>query len=136
MGLEQKVLNALVIEDDKDVLRLIQEHLKTLGVKSTSFSTCEQGLNEFLAHQTLYDFVITDLNQSGTSGADVAVYVKSYSQERIPVYILTGGADQDLIGAAKRIVGEKRFIDKPFNAKRFYQIVEEVKQLKAQATTP
>ena len=136
MGLEQKVLNALVIDDNPGVLGLVQALLTAHGVTYASFSTCEEGLAHFLKNPPLYDLVITDLNQSPTSGADVALKVKDCSQGKIPVYIITGGADAALIELAKRYAGEKRIIYKPFKNEKFKDIIDEVRRFKDEVGQP
>jgi len=104
-------VRSLVIDDESGLHMLIETALKRADCDADFVRTCAEGIQKFQKTPDLYDVVITDLNQK-PSGVDVVNAVGGYDP-RIPVYIITGGADSALETTARQLVGE-RYITKPF----------------------
>ena len=128
MSEEKKDLMALVIDDEKDLLRMYTLILKRRNCEVDSVETCEEGIKKFEANPEIYDLVITDLNQQPKSGIDVVEAVRVSNNPNIPVYIVTGFASPDLEKRAIELVGEDRYLKKPiFDT---VKITEEARQIK------
>jgi DNA-binding response OmpR family regulator len=114
-------LSILVVEDNDDIRRILQDLLSANGHKVDSAEDGEKGLAFLQAHD--YDIMITDLGLPGISGWDLSLASKRYQKE-MPVVAISSWQGKE---AEKRIsnYGINQVIWKPF---RFGQIQKALKK--------
>jgi DNA-binding response OmpR family regulator len=105
--------SVLVIEDDRDIARLLEIHLKDEGYSVNVASDGESGLREALSKP--YDIVILDLILPGMDGLEVCRRIRS-GPEYTPVLMLTAkSTDVDRILGLE--IGADDYLTKPFNVR-------------------
>jgi DNA-binding response OmpR family regulator len=105
--------SVLVIEDDRDIARLLELHLKDEGYSVTVVPDGEAGLREALSKP--YDIVVLDLILPGMDGLEVCRRIRS-GPDYTPVLMLTAkSTDVDRIVGLE--MGADDYLTKPFNEK-------------------
>jgi DNA-binding response OmpR family regulator len=105
--------NVLVIEDDKDIARLVELHLRSEGYSVTVVPDGKKGLQQVLANP--YDLVILDLILPGMDGLEVCRGIRN-RPDYTPVLMLTAkSADVDRILGLE--MGADDYLTKPFNVR-------------------
>ncbi len=103
----------LVIEDDKDIARLLDLHLRGEGYSVTVASDGKSGLRQALSKP--YDIVILDLILPGMDGLEVCRRIRN-RPDYTPVLMLTAkSTDVDRIVGLE--VGADDYLTKPFNVR-------------------
>jgi len=103
--------NVLVIEDDRDIARLVELHLRDEGYSVTVVSDGKLGLRQALSKT--YDLVILDLILPGMDGLEVCRHIRN-RPEYTPVLMLTAkSTDVDRILGLE--MGADDYLTKPFN---------------------
>jgi two-component system, OmpR family, phosphate regulon response regulator PhoB len=103
----------LIVEDDRDILRLLAHHLRAAGYE---VQTCEEGYDALThAKQRLPDLVLLDLMLPGLDGFEVCKELKRSPETRnIPVIMLTArGEEVDRIVGLE--LGADDYVVKPFS---------------------
>ena len=105
--------SVLVIEDDRDIARLLELHLKDEGYSVTVVPDGEAGLRKALSKS--YDIVILDLILPGMDGLKVCRRIRS-GPDYMPVLMLTAkSTDVDRILGLE--MGADDYLTKPFNVR-------------------
>jgi DNA-binding response OmpR family regulator len=105
--------SVLVIEDDRDIARLLELHLKDEGHSVTVVPDGEAGLREALSKP--YDIVVLDLILPGMDGLEVCRRIRS-GPDYTPVLMLTAkSTDVDRIVGLE--MGADDYLTKPFNVR-------------------
>ncbi len=105
--------NVLVIEDDRDIARLVELHLRDEGYSVTVVSDGKLGLRQALAKP--HDLVILDLILPGMDGLEVCRHIRN-RPEYTPVLMLTAkSTDVDRILGLE--MGADDYLTKPFNVR-------------------
>jgi len=103
----------LVIEDDRDIARLVEMHLRDEGYSVTVVTDGKLGLRQALAKPC--DLVILDLILPGMDGLEVCRHLRS-RPEYTPVLMLTAkSTDVDRILGLE--MGADDYLTKPFNVR-------------------
>jgi DNA-binding response OmpR family regulator len=103
----------LVVEDDKDILNLIDWHLKAEGYAT---KTAEDGIQGFeLAKREKPDLIILDLMLPSMDGLTICKHLKKHeATEHIPVIMLTAkGEEVDRVVGFE--LGADDYMVKPFS---------------------
>lgn len=120
--------NALIVDDEADLCRLMQMTLTKMGLKSDVAYTLADAFE--LLKNNHYDFCLTDLALPDGSGLDLVKAV--VADNKMPIAIITAHGTVDLaIDALK--MGAFDFVNKPLELSRLRQLVTNV--LKARDTT-
>jgi len=127
--------NVLVIEDDRDIARLVELHLRDGGYSVTVVPDGKLGLRQALAKA--YDLVILDLILPGMDGLEVCRHIRN-RPEYTPVLMLTAkSTDVDRILGLE--MGADDYLTKPFNVRellaRVKALFRRVEALRAKDTT-
>ena len=105
--------NVLVVEDDKDIARLLDLHLKDEGYSVTVASDGKTGLAQALSKP--YDIVILDLILPGMDGLEVCRGIRN-RKDYTPILMLTAkSTDVDRIVGLE--MGADDYLTKPFNVR-------------------
>ena len=105
----------LIIDDEKDIVKLLQYNLEKEGYAISSALTGEQGLAA--AKTKKPDLVILDLMLPGIDGLEVCRLLKSdRSTKQVPVLMLTAkGTEIDQVVGLE--MGASDYVAKPFSVK-------------------
>jgi len=127
--------NVLVIEDDRDIARLVELHLRDGGYSVTVVPDGKLGLRQALAKA--YDLVILDLILPGMDGLEVCRHIRN-RPEYTPVLMLTAkSTDVDRILGLE--MGADDYLTKPFNVRellaRVKALFRRVEALRAKGST-
>lgn len=105
----------LVIDDEKDILKLLQYNLEKEGYQFLSAKTGEEGFE--IARAKKPDLVILDLMLPGMDGLEVCKLLRSDNATRgLPVLMLTAKSSEtdQIVGLE---IGASDYISKPFSVK-------------------
>lgn len=104
----------LVVEDDKDIARLLNLHLREDGYSVSLAADGDSGLREALSRP--YDLIILDLILPGMDGLEVCRRMRSGKPDYTPVLMLTAkSSDVDRIVGLE--MGADDYLTKPFNVR-------------------
>jgi two-component system, NtrC family, response regulator GlrR len=110
----------LVVDDDRDLLRLIEIRLAAAGYAVTTAGSAEQALARLSVARP--QRVVTDLRMGGMDGMALFEAIRA-EHPTLPVIILTAhGTIPDAVAAVKR--GVFGYLTKPFDAKALLAEVE------------
>ncbi len=111
----------LVIEDDKEVLKMLLDYLKLLGYETEG---AEDGLTGLKLLRTAnFDAVITDITVPYVSGIGIISIIKKDHPD-IPVIAITGfGAEVEALAQEKHA---DVVLSKPFEMKELKKILQKL----------
>ena len=117
----------LLIDDDRSVLEMVEEALKSHGMVVHPYNDGRRALAMLeLASSPAFDLVISDINMDGMDGFDVIYRVKSI-RPHLPVVLMTAESSVDYAIRAMRM-GAANFFMKPVPlremAKSVFHLVE------------
>ncbi len=122
---------ALIIEDNADIAKLVQMHLRDLQCEADIVIDGETGLQKF--QQSQYDLVILDLMLPGMDGLSVCQKIRAGS-DYVPILMLTAKATE-LDRVLGLEIGADDYLTKPFSIpellariKALFRRVEALKQ--------
>ncbi len=127
----------LVIDDEKDIVKLLQYNLEKEGYQVLSALSGEEGLEA--ARNKKPDLILLDLMLPGVDGLEVCRLLKTDPKTRlIPVMMLTAkGSEIDQVVGLE--LGASDYVPKPFSVKVVLARVKNLLRAKAspqEATTP
>lgn len=127
----------LVIDDEKDIVKLLQYNLEKEGYQVLSALSGEEGLEA--ARNKKPDLILLDLMLPGVDGLEVCRLLKTDPKTRlIPVMMLTAkGSEIDQVVGLE--LGASDYVPKPFSVKVVLARVKNLLRTKAspqEATTP
>lgn len=103
--------NVLVVDDDPQVCRLIQDGLSLNGFSCQSTSEAEQAKR--LLRDSNFDVMITDVLMPGATGMELLSYTKSVAPE-CKVILITGASNTFYLAEALSL-GAYDYFQKPFD---------------------
>ena len=114
----------LVVDDDKEVVRLMRGYLEGAGYEVLVAYNGETALHTIRRERP--DLVLLDINMPGKNGHEVLREMKSDENlKSIPVVILTTSDAEEDIGKTYNL-GANCFITKPVNLEQFQKVVEAI----------
>ncbi len=120
----------LVIEDEKDILDLVEYHLKQSGFQVLTAADGESGLE--LAIKKRPNLIILDLMLPAMDGKDVCRALKSNpATQSIPVLMLTAKAEE-LDRVVGFELGADDYVTKPFSPRELILRIKAILRRKAQ----
>ena len=114
----------LIIEDDRDLARLLAARLESAGYESVVASDAYQGVQ--FAHKIIPDLIILDLILPAGEGLSVLKRIKLSGYTRgIPVVVLTGIKDEKY---KQKVMGERveAYLDKPYDADTLITTIQNI----------
>lgn len=117
------MIRALLVDDDRDLARLLGDYLGSHEVELTHVDSGGAGL-EALARET-FDVVLLDVMLPGIDGFEVCRRIRASSTPDVPVVMLTArGDDADRIVGLE--IGADDYVPKPFNPRELLARVRAV----------
>ena len=114
-----KDIKVLVVDDDRYLLDLLLETLKTIGYDTVGACSAQEALT--LLESTPLDLVITDILMPGMDGVEFARQVKD-ARPDLPVIFITGVFSSSIL----QKVDAQGFLTKPFRIGQIEDLIEEV----------
>jgi len=112
MGSTQQVL---IVDDERDLVRLLEHNLQQSGFETAAAYTGEQALHQ--VRQRVPDLVVLDVMLPDISGSEVCRQLKSSPRTRsVPVLMLTARS-QEIDRVVGFEVGADDFVSKPFSVR-------------------
>ncbi|MEW5814846.1 MAG: response regulator [Spirochaetota bacterium] len=121
-GTDKIIKEILVIDDDDVILKSIQRQLKGESLNLELVNDPIEGLNKI--ERKRYNLVLSDIMMKPISGLEVLKRIKS-SHPEVPVIMLTGFVDDQIIENARRI-GSSDFLIKPIRKRELLQSIYNV----------
>jgi len=114
----------LIVEDDKDILKMVEYNLKKEGFRTLSASDGEDAID--LANSEHPDIVLLDLMLPGVDGLEVCKTLKNEPKTKtIPIIMLTAKAQE-----ADKVVGLELgaddYVTKPFSPRELIARIKAV----------
>jgi DNA-binding response OmpR family regulator len=103
--------SVLIIEDDPDIARLVQMHLRDIDCDAEIAVDGEQGCSRFAAQR--FDLVVLDLMLPGRDGIDVCRELRGYPRY-VPILMLTAKSSE-LDRVLGLEIGADDYLTKPFS---------------------
>ena len=111
----------LIVDDEKNILRVVSTTLKNERYDITAAQSAEEAIEKF--GRDGFDLVITDLKLPGQSGLDLLAYVKAQEPD-LPVIMITAfGTIETAVDAMKK--GAFNYLTKPVNPDELLTVVRE-----------
>ena len=111
--MEKNSKKILIIDDDKDILKLLTLRLEKQNYRIVEANDGGMGLEKLWSESP--DVVIADVNMPGMTGFEFCEKASRYSSENhIPIIIMTAQDDQESVNKAYE-KGATDFITKPIN---------------------
>lgn len=113
----------LVVEDDADIARLLEMHLRDLGCDVAIARDGDVGLNRAL--QNNLDLIVLDRNLPEVDGLDICRQVREQMREYIPILMLTcRSSEADRVSGLES--GADDYMVKPFSVNEFVARVKAI----------
>ena len=124
------LLNILLIDDDKDTLRLVQKYLEKKGAHVSAYSNPLLALQDFMknnnGNDNYYDIVISDLKMSERNGIELASIIRKMNKD-IPIILMISDII-DIDHSILRFLNIEDIISKPIKLKDLIEKINTVKQ--------
>lgn len=112
----------LIVEDEKDVLKMVCYTLRVTGCKIITAETGEEGV--LIAQKEEPDVIVLDLILPDMGGVEVARQIREMPfLAGVPIILMTASVEEIEAKALK--IGANSFLTKPFEPKK---LLEEVKK--------
>ena len=124
------LLNILLIDDDKDTLRLVQKYLEKKGAHVSAYSNPLMALQDFMknnnGNDNYYDIVISDLKMSERNGIELASIIRKMNKD-IPIILMISDII-DIDHSILRFLNIEEIITKPIKLKDLIEKINTAKQ--------
>ncbi|MBI1265810.1 MAG: response regulator [Cryomorphaceae bacterium] len=113
---------ALIIEDDADIRKLLELHLKDMQFSIETAADGKQGLSMALSNP--FDFIILDIMLPGMDGIDICKEIR-YKNIKTPIMMLTSRSEEiDKVVALES--GADDYMTKPFGTRELQARVKAI----------
>lgn len=110
-GVETSWKKILLIEDDRQIVELLNIHLKDIFCESSTAYTCQDGLEQVVANK--FDLIILDVMLPDGNGFDICRTIRQ-EKNHTPILMLTARSEEidKIIGLE---TGADDYLTKPFS---------------------
>ncbi|GBD98338.1 transcriptional regulatory protein ZraR [bacterium BMS3Abin07] len=113
--------NILIVDDEKNILKIASMTLKQSGYEVDTAMSSEEAIEKF--NHNSFHLIISDLKLPGISGIGLLEYIKSREPD-IPVIVITAfGTIENAVEAMKK--GAFNYLAKPVNPDELLSLVKE-----------
>lgn len=123
---------ALIIDDDRSVLHLVQRSLEKLDIQVLSASSADEGLK--LLNEIHPDVVLLDILMPRMSGLDVFKRIHDFDR-RLPVIFITADAGSETAIEAMQL-GAYDYLAKPLQLSRLNELVSKALESRRMMSVP
>lgn len=110
--------NALIIDDEEDLCRLLSVQLKSLGVPNEFVNTIQDAKAKF--RDNTYEIIFLDLNLKDGSGFDMLSFMKDFPKRQKVIVISAYDNERKKVLES----GADYFLPKPFTKKKVAQLLD------------
>ncbi|MEX1056515.1 MAG: response regulator, partial [Natronospirillum sp.] len=131
MDLQNDLTHVLVVDDDREITRLIETYLTRNQLAVSTAHNGEQMLDRLQKHSI--DLIVLDIMMPGDDGFTLCKKVRASSD--IPIIMLTAGSDETdrIIGLE---LGADDYMTKPFNPRELLARIKAVLRRVADRSAP
>jgi CheY-like chemotaxis protein len=125
------LLNILLIEDEKDLLRLIQKYFEKRGLYVRAYTNPLLALEEFMKNNDNdgYDLIISDFRMPGINGIELATLIRKMNKD-IPIILMTAYDAIDIDPIILKFLNIEDIITKPIKLRTLIEKIKLNKKLK------
>ena len=124
------LLNMLLVDDDKDNLRLIQKYFEKKGVHVSAYSNPLLALQDFMKNNNgsdnCYDLVISDIRMPEMNGIELASIIRKMNKD-ISIILMSSDI-KETDHSSLRFLNIEEIITKPIKLKNLIEKINIVKQ--------
>jgi CheY-like chemotaxis protein len=125
------LLNVLLVDDEKDTLRIIQKYFESKGAHVSAYSDPLLALQDFMkngnGNGNGYDLVISDIRMPEMNGIELASIIRRKNKE-IPIILMTASSGIDIDHSILNFLNVEDIIAKPVKLKDLLEKVNTIKQ--------
>ncbi|HJU59926.1 MAG TPA: response regulator [Nitrososphaeraceae archaeon] len=126
------MLNILLVDDDKDTLRLVQKYFEKKGAHVSAYSNPLLALQNFMENNkhsdnSYYDLVISDIRMPEMNGIELASIIRKMDQD-IPIILMTASSIANIDKSILKILNIEDIFTKPIKLKDLLEKINTVKQ--------
>ena len=124
------LLNILVVDDDRDTLRIIQKYFESKGARVSAYSESLIALQEFMKNSNgnnQYDLVLSDIKMPEMNGIELASIIRRMNKE-IPIILMTAAGIESISHSIFNLLNIEDVIAKPVKLKGLLEKVNTIKQ--------
>jgi CheY-like chemotaxis protein len=125
------LLNILLVDDEKDTLRIIQKYFESKGAHVSAYSDPLLALQDFMkngnGNGNGYDLIISDIKMPEMNGIELASIIRKKNKE-IPIILMTASSGIDIDHSILNFLNVEDIITKPVKLKDLLEKVNTIKQ--------
>ena len=128
------LLNILLVDDDRDTLRIIQKYFESKGAHVNAYSEPLLALQDFMKNgnsngnsNNYYDLIISDIRMPEMNGIELASIIRKIDKE-IPIIFMTASSIKDIDSSILKFLNIEDIIAKPIKLKVLLEKINIVKQ--------
>jgi CheY-like chemotaxis protein len=118
--------NVLVVDDDRDNLRLLEDILVFSQAQVTCISSGQEALGKLATNR--YQLILQDIQMPVISGWDIIKYIRDHNDVEIKTQIVIAVTAQAMWGDKERAfaAGFDGYITKPIDSLEFLTMIKDV----------
>jgi len=126
------LLNILLVDDDKDILKIVQKYFEKKGARVSPYSEPLLALQDFMKSNNnsnhYYDLVISDIRMPKMNGIELASIIRKMNKE-IPIILMTASSDiTEINNSILNFLNIEDNISKPIKLKDLLEKVNTIRQ--------
>ena len=121
----------LLVDDEKDNLRLVQKYLESKGAHVSAYSNPLLALQDFMKNNNRnnnnYDLVISDIKMPEINGIELASIIRKKNKD-IPIILMNSSDIIDIDYSILKFLNIEDIITKPVKLKELIEKINTIKQ--------
>ena len=126
------LLNLLLVDDDRDTLRIIQKYFEIKGARVSAYSESLIALQDFMKNSNgnnRYDLVLCDIKMPEMDGIELSSIIRRINKE-IPIILMTASGIESINPSILNLLNLEDIITKPVKLKELLEKVNTINQKK------
>ena len=118
--------NVLVVDDDRDNLRLLEDILLFSQAQVTCVASGQEALELLATHH--YQLILQDVQMPVVSGWDIIKFIRSHAEAEVNTQVVVAVTAQAMWGDKERAIaaGFDGYISKPIDSLEFLVIIKDI----------
>ncbi len=130
------LLNILLVDDDRDTLRIIKKYFESKGAHVSAYSEPLLALQDFMKNSNgkvdgndnnYYDLIISDIRMPEMNGIELASIIRKMNKE-IPIILMTASGIRDIDSSILKLLKIEDIVSKPIKLKDLIEKVNTINQ--------